>query len=337
MRVLLYHHDVFTRHDTGPWHPERPDRLTAAVAGVEGSGLEVIRREPDPAGLDVIGAVHSEQYIGRIEQFCRLGGGALDADTVVSEDSWEAALRSAGAGLDAVAALRSGEAGCAFLAIRPPGHHARTGQAMGFCLFNNIAVTTAALTASGERVAIVDWDVHHGNGTQETFYENGNVVYLSLHEFPFYPGTGWIDEDGDQDGAGHIINMPMPARTGGDVYAVAFERVIQPVIREFDPHWILVSCGFDAHRADPLADQMLVNADYGRMAAAVAAVAPERRTVFFLEGGYDLAAIEAATAEALRATAGLPFGDEEPVVSPVRSHQILDLVAAKVASDWGLA
>ena len=337
MRVLLYHHDVFARHDTGPWHPERPDRLTAAVAGVDGSGLEVVRHEPEPAGREVIGAVHDDAYITRIEQFCRGGGGALDADTVVSEDSWEAALRSAGAGLDAAAALRDGAAGCAFLAIRPPGHHARTSQAMGFCLFNNIAVTTTALNAAGERVAIVDWDVHHGNGTQETFYESGDVIYLSLHEFPFYPGTGWLDEDGDQAGSGHIVNMPMPARTGGDVYAEAMERIIQPVIREFDPHWILVSCGFDAHRDDPLADQMLVNADYGRMAAALAEVAPASRTIFFLEGGYDLAAIQAATSAALQGTAGLPFEEGEPVASPVRSHRILELVASKVASDWGLA
>jgi acetoin utilization deacetylase AcuC-like enzyme len=208
---------------------------------------------------------------------------------------------------------------------------------MGFCLFNNIAVTAAALTAAGKRVAIVDWDVHHGNGTQETFYESPNVVYLSLHEFPFYPGTGWMDEDGDQEGAGHIVNLPFPGRTGGDVYAEAFERVILPVMREFDPHWVLVSCGFDAHRDDPLADQMLVTADYGRMAAAVASVAPSARTIFFLEGGYDLAAIQAATSVALRATAGLPYEDEAPIESPHRSHQILDLVATKVAAHWDLS
>jgi acetoin utilization deacetylase AcuC-like enzyme len=337
MRVLLYHHDVFARHDTGPWHPERPDRLVAAVAGVEGSGLEVIRREPSPASTEAIATVHSDVYIARIEAFCRAGGGALDADTVVSEESWEAALRSAGAGLDAVAALRSGEAECAFLAVRPPGHHARTAQAMGFCLFNNIAITAATLMAAGERVAIVDWDVHHGNGTQETFYESGGLVYLSLHEFPFYPGTGWMDEDGDQDGSGHIVNLPFPARTGGDVYAEAMERVIVPVLREFAPHWVLVSCGFDAHRSDPLADLMLVDADYGRMAAAVAGVAPTGRTLFFLEGGYDLAAIEASTAAVLQGTVGHPFEDQAPVESPQRSHQVLGLVASKVAADWGLA
>ncbi|MCB2223417.1 MAG: histone deacetylase [Actinobacteria bacterium] len=337
MRVLLYHHDVFAHHDTGPWHPERPERLPALIAGVEGSGLEVIRREPPLATFDQLSVIHSLDYIRKVEAFCLTGGGALDADTVVSEDSWEAALRSAGAGPAATRALRDGDAECAFLAVRPPGHHARTAQAMGFCLFNNIAVTAAVLAAEGERVAIVDWDVHHGNGTQETFYESGDVIYLSLHEFPFYPGTGWLDEDGDQDGAGHIVNLPFPPQTGGDVYADAFEQVIVPVLREFDPHWVLVSSGFDAHRDDPLADQMLVSADYGRMAAAVASVAPASRTVFFLEGGYDLAAIEASSAAALQGTAGLPYTDEEPLRSPVRSHQILRLMAAKVARDWGLS
>jgi len=337
MRVLLYHHDVFAKHDTGPWHPERPERLVAAVDGVLGSGLEVVRKEPDRVPYEILWGVHELPYVRRVEQFCKAGGGALDADTVVSADSWDAALRAAGAGLDAVAALRAGEAECAFLALRPPGHHARASEAMGFCLFNNIAVTANALAAAGERVAIIDWDVHHGNGTQETFYGEGNVIYLSLHEFPFYPGTGWFDEDGDQDGSGHIVNLPFPARTGGDVYAEAMERVMLPVIREFDPHWVLVSSGFDAHQKDPLADQMLVDADYGRMAAAVASVAPASRTIFFLEGGYDLEAIETSAAAVLRGTAGLPFGDEAPIESPLRSYQILDLVAGKVTADWGLS
>jgi len=337
MKVLLYHHDVFGEHDTGSWHPERPDRLRAAISGVHASGLEVITREPNRVPMEVLEEIHSPSYIAEIERFCAAGGGALDADTVVSEDSWEAALRSAGSGLDAVAALRAGEGECAFLAVRPPGHHALKSSAMGFCVFNNIAVTAAALTGAGDRVAIVDWDVHHGNGTQETFYESGDVVYLSMHEFPFYPGTGWLDEDGDQEGSGHIVNIPFPAGTGGDVYAGAMERLILPVIEEFDPHWILVSCGFDAHRDDQLADQYLVSADYGRMAKAVASVAPRGRTIFFLEGGYDLAAIEASTAAALQGTVGLPFEPEDALESPRRSHQILDLVVGKVVSDWGIS
>jgi acetoin utilization deacetylase AcuC-like enzyme len=168
------------------------------------------------------------------------------------------------------------------------------------------------------------------------FYESGDVLFFSLHQFPFYPGTGWVDEDGDQRGAGHVVNLPFPAGTGGDVYAESLERVILPVIGRFEPQWILVSCGFDAHIDDPLAHQMLVTPDYGRMAAAVAAVAPPGRLMFFLEGGYDLDVIEAGAAETLRGAAGLPFGDQLPTVSPRRSHQILDLVAGKVASDWRL-
>jgi acetoin utilization deacetylase AcuC-like enzyme len=337
MRVLLYHHDVFAKHDTGSWHPERPDRVQAAVSGVHASGLEVVEREPGPVSREVLEQIHAPAYITEVKRFCASGGGALDVDTVVSEDSWDAALRAAGGGLDAATALRAGEGDAAFLTVRPPGHHALRSRAMGFCVFNNIAVTAAALTAAGERVAIVDWDVHHGNGTQDAFYESGDVVYLSMHEFPFYPGTGWLDEDGDQEGSGHIINIPFPAGTGGDVYARAMGRVILPVIKEFDPHWILVSCGFDAHVDDPLADQCLVSADYGRMAEAVASVAPRGRTIFFLEGGYDLAAIETSVAAVLRGTAGLPFGDEAALDSPRRSHQILELVEGKVSAEWGLS
>ena len=335
--MLLYHHDVFARHDTGPWHPERPGRVEAALNGVTASGVEVIRRTPEPAPLEIIQRIHDPSYVAEIERVCARGGGALDPDTVVSEESWEASLRAAGAGLDAAAALQRGEGDTAFLAIRPPGHHALRARAMGFCLFNNVAVTAAHLAARGERVVILDWDVHHGNGTQEMFYESPDVLFISLHQFPFYPGTGWIDEDGDQGGAGHIVNFPFPAGTGGDVYAESMERVIVPLIARFDPQWVLVSCGFDAHVDDPLAHQQLVTPDYARLAEAVASVSPPGRLIFFLEGGYDLGVIEAGAAETMRGLAGLPFGDQAPLASPRRSHQILDLVAGKVKGDWKLS
>jgi acetoin utilization deacetylase AcuC-like enzyme len=336
MAVLLYRHDVFVKHDTGPWHPERPDRMASVLRGARESGVELIEREPDPAPLEVIERVHDPAYVGTLQRFCAAGGGALDVDTVVSEDSWEAALRAAGAGLEATAALRRGEGDFAFLAVRPPGHHALRSRAMGFCMFNNVAVTAADLAARGERVVILDWDVHHGNGTQDSFYESGEVVFLSMHQFPFYPGTGWVDEDGDQEGSGHVVNLPFPAGTGGDVYGEAMERVVVPVIARFEPDWLLVSCGFDAHIDDPLANQMLLTPDYGRMAQAVASVAPRRRLVFFLEGGYDLDVLRAGTAETLRGAAGIPFGDDAPLVSQPRSRQILDLVAGKVSRDWEL-
>jgi acetoin utilization deacetylase AcuC-like enzyme len=160
------------------------------------------------------------------------------------------------------------------------------------------------------------------------------VVYLSMHEYPYYPGTGWLDEDGDQAGSGHIINMPFPAGTAGDVYAKAFDRIVVPVLREFDPHWILVSAGYDAHRADPLANFQLVDGDYGRMAGVISGMAPPARTIFFLEGGYDLDAMEGSVAATLRGFAGEEVGGEAPEQSPVRAHQILDLAAQKVAADW---
>ncbi len=335
MRLLLYHHDSFSRHDSGPGHPERPERLRAAIAGTRGSGAEILERDPPEVDLALLSEIHDPEYVESVRRFCADGGGRLDHDTAASPESWEAALRAAGAGPAAVAELREGGADAAFLAVRPPGHHALAARAMGFCLFNNIAVAAAAIVAAGERVAILDWDVHHGNGTQDSFYESGDVVYLSMHEFPLYPGTGWIDENGDQDGTGHIVNVPLPAGTAGDAYEEAMERVVRPVLTSFQPDWLLVSAGFDAHVADPLADLRLTAADYRRMAAVAVGEVPAQRTILFLEGGYDLAAIEASVAESIRGVAG-----EAPVtppdgVSPERAFRIIDLVAAQVADVWG--
>ena len=330
MRTLLFHHDDCADHDAGPGHPERPERLAAAISGVRGWGGDVKERSAPLAEVDDLHAVHDPAYVAAIRDFCSSGGGALDADTSAVAASWPAALRAVGAGLAALDAVDGGEADVVFLAVRPPGHHAMTARSMGFCLFNNVAVTAERIQARGDRVAIIDWDVHHGNGTQDTFYTDGGVLYVSLHEFPFYPGTGWIDETGRGEGRGTTVNVPLPAGTAGDAHRQAFDRVIVPILSEFDPDRILVSAGYDAHRADPLAGFMLEPGDYRWMAAALARFGP---AIYFLEGGYDLGAIEASVAATLTGASG-SVGEEGHGTSPRLALQTIDRVAETQSEHW---
>ena len=310
MDVVALTAPAMALHDTGPNHPESPARLDALMAGLHASSASVAVSSPRRASRDELTAVHDAAYVDLIERFCAAGGGELDTDTHVTPASWEAALLSAGSGLDAIAAVRDGT-DLAVCAVRPPGHHARSAQAMGFCVFNNVAVAAASLVAAGHRVAIVDWDVHHGNGTQDIFFESSEVLYLSIHEwgpdpiFPtvsFYPGTGWLDEVGAGMGRGTTVNIPLPAASGGEVFRHAITSVVVPAIETFRADWVLVSSGFDAHTADPLAHLNLVADDF--MAAAAGLGQLSLPTVLFAEGGYDLAAITESMTGAIDGFAG---------------------------------
>ena len=248
--------------------------------------------------------MHTPGHLRSLEELSAKGGGIIDADTAAGPDSWEVALLAAGAGPEAVERLDRGEADAAFCAVRPPGHHATPARAMGFCLLNNLAVTAAVLAGRGERVAILDWDNHHGNGTQDVFWSDGRVLYASLHQWPFYPGTGSLEERGTGEGEGLTVNLPLPAGATGDVALAALDQVVTPVVESFSPTWLLVSAGFDAHRADPLTGLAFSSGDFADLTRRVLAYAPPGRRVLFLEGGYDLDALAASAGACVAALVG---------------------------------
>jgi acetoin utilization deacetylase AcuC-like enzyme len=314
MSILFVSHPGYVEHDPGRGHPERPERLVAVEIGAELSGLdsELVRVAARPATQKEIERVHTPTYVGALERFCRSGGGNLDADTAAVPASWDAARLAAGAGLAAIERLEAGEGTAAFCAVRPPGHHALPARAMGFCLFNNVAVSAAALAERGQRVLLVDYDAHHGNGTQDSFYYDKRVTYVSFHQSPLYPGTGSVLETGDGEGLGRTVNVPVPPGATGDVYRAAIEEVVAPLAAEVGATWLLLSAGFDAHRADPLTELALTSGDYADMTADLVGLVDPGHVLAFLEGGYDLEALRDSTAAALGALAGERVHIEPP-------------------------
>jgi acetoin utilization deacetylase AcuC-like enzyme len=333
--VLFVTHPAYLDHDPGLGHPERPQRLLAVEAGVVDADLAgaLLYAAPREATTVELERVHAPAYVAALERFCRAGGGALDPDTAAAPGSWDAALMAAGAGLEASERLRNGDADAAFCAVRPPGHHALSARAMGFCLFNNVAVTAAALTDRGERVLIVDFDAHHGNGTQDLFYDDPRVVYVSFHQNPLWPGTGSVVETGLGPGIGATVNIPVPPRATGDVYRRGIADVLVPLAEELQPDWLLVSAGFDGHRADPLTDLGLSAGDYADITADLVELVPPGRRVLFLEGGYDLDALRASTAATLSALVGERLHAERPTFGGPGSEV---LVAASQAHQRAL-
>lgn len=292
-------------------HPERPERLVAALAGVSDVHLgdELRLAPPYSATRGELARVHDTDYLDRIGAFCYEGGGALDPDTYATYDTWSIARLAAGAGLSVVEEMSTRGGALGFVAVRPPGHHALRDHAMGFCLLNNVAVVTAALRSRGERVAIIDWDVHHGNGTQTIFWNDPNVLFVSTHQWPLYPGSGGAREIGGVDALGLTVNIPLPPGATGDVLLRGFDEIAAPVIDEFAPTWVLVSAGYDAHRADPLANLELSSGDFARIASRVREATSPARLALFLEGGYDLKALRDSVAATISTLLG---GDVVP-------------------------
>ena len=328
-------------HSNGPGHPESPERLAAIQRLLDDFPLRgrLVFPPARDAAFEELALVHTAEYIRRIEATRGQELTVLDPDTSASAGSHAAALRAAGGVLAAVEAALDGDCAGAFAAVRPPGHHAEAARAMGFCLFNNAAVAARwALERRGlHRVLLVDWDVHHGNGSMHSFYESPEVLYFSVHQFPHYPGTGRVEELGRGKGQGYTVNVPLPGGQGDVEYLAVFRELLQPLATAYGPELILVSAGFDIHRDDPLADMMVTEAGFAGLTRVLAEVAGEccpGRLAFALEGGYDLPALSSGVSAVLRTLLG-----EAPPPVPQRepdraTREVLARLRIQLAPYW---
>ncbi len=330
MKVGLVDDPIYLKHDTGQ-HIENAKRLKAIISHLEQTGLkqQLIPIKPTAASIEELSLVHQKQHISHIQEVAQGGGGWLNADTVMSANSYEAALYAAGGVIKATEAVMNGETDSAFALVRPPGHHATAERAMGFCLFNNVAIAAKyALTKYKlERIAIIDFDVHHGNGTQATFYDNPHVLYISTHQYPFYPGTGSIDETGIGEGRATTVNIPLPAGGGDTEYLSVFDQIIIPAAKRFKPQLILVSAGYDLHWAEEIAMMQVSTTGFAQIVKIIKGLADELcsgRLVFSLEGGYHPAVL----ASSVKATFDMLLGNtniEDPLGQSPRRFEAVNI------------
>jgi len=340
-RTAIVADRAYMAHAPGRVHPERPERIAALIEMTEQLTRPRLKRHaPRPASPAELRLCHGADYIASVERSASVERFDFDADTHSSPETWATARLAAGGVLTAAEAVADGDADNGFAIVRPPGHHARPNHAMGFCFFNNVAIAAKWLLERRglNRVLVLDWDVHHGNGTQEMFYETPKVLYMSTHQYPFYPGTGWFDEIGVETGAGFTVNAPLPATFGDSEYLWVFDDLLMPIARQFKPEFVLISAGFDCHHRDPLGGMRVSEAGFAAMARRMTALAAEccaGKIVAVLEGGYDLQALAGGARAVIE-----EFGrDAEPVSPPrnsPRATPVIDRARHFLAPYWKL-
>jgi acetoin utilization deacetylase AcuC-like enzyme len=323
----------YLKHDPGDGHPERPERIRVLIDLAEGIDRQKFQLlEPKAATRADIESRHGAEYVSLVESTSKTNRYALDGDTITSRDSFGVGLLAVGGFLGLLDSIAAGENRNGFALVRPPGHHALKNRAMGFCLFNTIAIGADHLKRKygAKKILIMDWDVHHGNGTQEAFYDDPSVLFISTHQFPFYPGTGAVNEVGARAGEGFTLNIPLPAGCGDGEYLQVFNDIVRPAAEKFEPEWILVSAGFDPHRRDPLAGMEVTEEGFAAMARMLRQLADRYaagRIAFLLEGGYDLAALSSSVAVVLETLqsgapneAGVPKSETriQPLIRRIR-------------------
>ncbi len=335
-RVGVIYDPIYLEHDTKD-HVENAQRLVVTTAHIQETFKEKLYHlSPRPATLQEISAVHAREYILHIREQASKGGGWLDPDTVTSPGSYDAAIYAAGGAITAVDAVLNRQVDCAFALVRPPGHHATCWQAMGFCLFNNIAIAAkyALMNFDIKRILIVDFDVHHGNGTQDAFYADPHVLYFSTHQYPLFPGTGTIDQTGTKQGEGFTVNVPLLAGWGDEEYQAVFEDILAPIARRFEPQLIMVSAGYDAHWADPLAQMQVSVSGFVRLVEITKTLADmlcQGKLVLVLEGGYHLQALPFSVGATLAILSGNksfddPLGKPRTATRSAQLHHFLQML-----------